>query len=360
MGVLCTNPWQKMGVSKHIGTYTCCFADTSLAQPGKYSEEIVEADFENRGILWKLWNSKQFQALRHVMLTDGPQKACNLVSSRCYQMLSEGQYFCNAVTDLQKQNVEDMLQSVKDKETIVKHYPVNVDLILDASCNLKCPHCFQQLDGQHVKHLAIEENKEEYLAFFKRATLVALCGGEPTICNNYDFTMSLLKEANAAQILLMTNGHFLIQKVMPNLSLFHAISISVDAADKDTYHLVRPGRNEHYTWDRLMFNINKLSEKPKTYFLDFSFLITGFNYKQMPDMLDLAKKYNVNTVILGEVMSVDYKVGPERQYAYNFVYNNPGLVNEYLEKALVVAKQSGLRVVYQFPSLKKCGVYQPN
>jgi MoaA/NifB/PqqE/SkfB family radical SAM enzyme len=248
-----------------------------------------------------------------------------------------------------------MQRSIIDREIVVQHYPVNLDILLDGKCNLGCPHCFQKTPGQYIQKLETAYFKDELLEFLKYATMVCLCGGEPTICQEYNMLIDLIRKADGARILIMTNGHFVIQKIIPNIDIFDGISISVDAIDAETYHMVRPAKDEHYNWDRLYANIKRLLKTPRECFIDYSFLINGYNYKQIPDMIRWSKDHGVNTILLSEVFNMKYNVNEQRQKQLDFIYNYPEQVLPLVDKAVQLAGDLNVNLIYQFSSIGRVG-----
>jgi len=126
---------------------------------------------------------------------------------------------------------------------------------------------------------------------------------------------------------------------------------------------MRPSSDPTYNWDRLMFNIAKLSNIHKYH--DFSlgmlFVINGYNYHQIPDMIRLSKQYQANIVCLNEMFHMPYDnplltseqkdkiTWGHRQENYNELLQS-------LNEGLELAKYLGQPVAYQFPTIGKSGV----
>jgi sulfatase maturation enzyme AslB (radical SAM superfamily) len=354
---ICAKPWNWMIVTRN-GVTSCCYASAgSLANSEHIPDGLVDADFIKDGILWKLWNSSIYTELRKAVINNNYELACNLSHSRCVEMVSCNVPFGTLRTPEQTDNFYKIQESINNKEIIVKHYPTFFEIMLDGACNLRCPHCCQK-QWTPMRHLQIQYFQNELLDFLKHASLISLLGGEPTVCQDYNLFMSLVKEANSAKVSIVTNGHFIIEKILPNISLFETIRVSIDAANADTYSKVRPSIDSHYNWDRLNFNLQFLSKRRNQIDnITFVYVINGYNYTEMTDMITLADKYKCNFVVFYEILDTPYiKLDQERRTIFRFTLDNPGVVNGYLEKAMLRAKELGITIQYSFTSLNKFGV----
>ena len=351
---VCVNPWIRLGIYKDE-QYHCCVAEyPSAVHPGHISSEITSDDWNNEGLLWKLWNSSDVRNARRIMFQSGIASACKNGTNYCPGLPNIDSFV--AKTDIQRNNIEFMKSSFHKGNTEVTHYPLFLELCLNYTCNMNCPYCHQKTSETANHYVPVKHFKNELVEFLRRALSVTLIGGETTICADYDLVIEAAKEAGGAKVDVVTNGHFMIQKILPNAELFGTIYISVDAASAETYAKVRPSRDEHYNWDRLVFNIQKMAQRKRNYIV-MSFVISGYNYKEMSDMVLFAKKHKADRVYFTEVFDRPYVFkSKEEEDMITWQQKYPDTIKDSIHKALMQAKESNMTVEYQFPRLGMCGV----
>jgi wyosine [tRNA(Phe)-imidazoG37] synthetase (radical SAM superfamily) len=350
MGELCMLPWAQLGFNRDM-QFCCCFANfPSCCNPTAISTEIIDQDFLSNGILWKIWNSQVYQEMRGLM-SNSLMQAC--YKSDCGSIPNITLKRGAMRTQKQINNYDKMLSEIKNKETIVDYYPIMLNMWLDGTCNMNCYHCGQQ---GVVRQLPISNFKEEMIDFLSNACVCTLLGGEPTICKDYDLFMSLVKEANGASVQIITNGQFIIQKVLPYLGYISDVTISVDAATPETYAKMRPGKNKAYNFDRLLFNLRHLQKHlfRSKILSGMSFIINGINYHEMPQMVDLAVEYGADYVFMGEVSRINYP--QDKIETIMWTYNNPIIMSKYLDLTIQRAKEKNIHLTYNFDgTMNKAG-----
>jgi wyosine [tRNA(Phe)-imidazoG37] synthetase (radical SAM superfamily) len=124
----------------------------------------------------------------------------------------------------------------------------------------------------------------------------------------------------------------------------------VDATNEEEYLQLRYAKDQSYNWDRLLFNINKLSNLPRTFLLTFSFVINGYNYQNMNKMIDLAVKYHANSIYFMKMLDSPYQYinNTEKQDAIRWIYNNKQELLDRLAEAKILAKQNGINLTHGF------------
>jgi MoaA/NifB/PqqE/SkfB family radical SAM enzyme len=272
--------------------------------------------------------------------------------------------FLGGRTEKQNTNIQKAKESFYGQQTIVSHYPVIIELPFDWYCNMRCPHCNQRrIVDKHIDtRLKIQDFRQELIDFLSYAIEVCVLGGEATICPDWNPLMNMVMIAGGAKINLVTNGQFLIQKVIPNIELFNNISVSADAATAKTYSKVRPSNDDVYNFDRLIFNLQKVSQLKKIYHsfcFSLSFVINGYNYHEMKEMAELCKEFNCDVVCFNETSYLPYDelTIDEIDYVkWGHKKENFQVINNLLDESLALAKKYGIEVFYQFPlSIKRCG-----
>lgn len=172
--------------------------------------------------------------------------------------------------------------------------PIECNLDPIAVCNLDCSFCIVQ---RYIKHNRgeIGDMVKLPLDYMKRLVdflvdwgVKGLCisgGGEPTLHNGLP---ELLEYAHGKlDLALVTNG----TKVFPEMLYARWVAISVDAATRDTYKLIK-GKDK---FDEVCDNIRWLSDKRRDGDADlcFKFLLTRDNQMEIEEASKLAFQLGV-------------------------------------------------------------------
>jgi len=185
---------------------------------------------------------------------------------------------------------------------MLKEQKVN-DITVEVTnyCNLNCIMCFKRgLPKQTYKHMSLELFKK-ILDDIKPIGGVCFVGlGEPLL--NPDFFYMLLEaKKRGLGINMVTNGTFL-NKEWSNALIkmrVNKISISLDAATKDTYDKIRKNGN----WDRVLENIRTLVEERKNFGSQSTYIRLDFvgmknNIHELPEFVDLTKKLGADGITM--------------------------------------------------------------
>ena len=263
---MCITPFVYMELHKN-GIYSCCpsWLDTKV---GELSE--IET----------VWKSETLKNI-HDSILDDSYRYCS--KSKCpylSQILNEG-------------TIPSGFSKKSDfKFELHKDGPTNINFAFDRSCNLSCPTCrnvVMMADGTELEF--VENTMNDVInTFGKNIKYIYLSGSADPFASktfrkfllNFDKT----KFPNLKQIHIHTNGLLFTEKMWNNLSNVHeyikSFEISIDAANKETYEIVRRGGN----WDVLIENlkfIGTLKIKSKR----VSFVVQDSNYLEMEDFYNL-------------------------------------------------------------------------
>jgi MoaA/NifB/PqqE/SkfB family radical SAM enzyme len=287
------------------------------------------------------------------MICNGANSACLLDKSRCASINHPNSYDYLPADDIQQSNIELSKQSIAAGEKIVNHYPLHFDLVLGGYCNLKCHHCYQR--GNNIEPLNIVNFINEISTFMRHASIVYLLGGEPTVCPDYNVVIDVARRIGGKRLSLCTNGHFIIQKIIPNIDLFQTISVSLDACSAESYKKTRFSYDAHYDWDRLMHNLKYLKRhRDNISTLEFMYVITKHNYHEMSKMVEMASDFKA---------SIRFMEPLQISYAHLNEYNRQSIlwtigneqISDSLDMALENAAEKNVRIEYQFASISRCG-----
>jgi sulfatase maturation enzyme AslB (radical SAM superfamily) len=196
----------------------------------------------------------------------------------------------------------------------------------------------------------------ELYEYLQNSVKISVIGGEPTVCKDYDIIMQLIRRVGGSKTKIVTNGHLIKDKIFPYIDCFKEIQISIDASNAEIYNKVRPSINTKYNWANLIDNIDYIIKNNTNIDIKFIFLINGYNYKYIPDMINLAIEYNIKHVFIYEVFNIIYNnVSDDIQDILNFTHKYPEAWRSYAELAISVAKNNGINVTYVLQSLGMYG-----
>lgn len=355
---VCFKPWSELSLIQHCGAFTCCLAGyNSLANPSCLSPEITQDDLSKPGIITKLWNSQNYQDIRKLMINNEITACCKSTSLdkmqefRCSGRSTYNHWTSRAATTVQKSNLLKAQTSMISQEVIVDHFPVCLEIYLDDACNLNCPFCCQR-QGTKIGKLDISHLQAELLEYLQNSIEIGVIGGEPTVCEYYDTLMQLISQTGERKTKIVTNGHLIKDKIIPYIECFKEIQISIDASNAEIYNQVRPSNNPHCNWLNLIDNIEYITKKYPNLDIGLVFLISGYNYKDMPNMIDLANHYGIRRIFLYEVFNIPYaNANSETQKTLHFTHTHPEVWRSYAESAIAKIKDYNMNAIYLLQSL---------
>ena len=151
--------------------------------------------------------------------------------------------------------------------------PFNLEMDLLNKCNLRCVMCMMShrtMVEQPLRRFPLE--RFEQLAdevFWHTNALSFTYGTEPLLHPQFDRFVEIASRYRIPRVYAVTNGQLLTEAVARTAVQhgMHALTVSVDAARRETYERIRVGGD----WDRLMHNLRLLqrvkremgSDKPR-------------------------------------------------------------------------------------------------
>jgi len=187
-------------------------------------------------------------------------------------------------------------------------YPTHIELCEDNVCNLACPTCRNDFI---IETTQAKNSFDEVKVFSDKIEFIgATTSGDPLYSKeSFEFLKNLNKKDFPAlkMIKIHTNGLLLMQKWEEIKHLFDNffvnLNISVDAATKETYEVVRKGGN----FDLLLRNLAFINEK-KLSSLTIWYCVHDLNYREMKDC------YNLMESVLSE-QAVNYNFFTVEQWS---------------------------------------------
>lgn len=266
---ICTNPFRHLEVYDD-SVYGCCSSWC----------DIKIGDF---GALDKIHQSNEIEEFRNSVL-DGSYRYCK-------------KDVCPSILRLEYDGIADSCFVEKSKTNVADLYNIegnmSIKFSFDKSCNLACPTCRMDFYmGNNESDNSTESKLNELIETFgKDIREIHVSGsGDPFYTNVFrDFLINFdeTKFPNLKIIHLFTNGLALNEKMWNRISKVHKyikyIGISMDAATKDTYTIVRKGGN----WNRLIDNLKFISTIKTVSSFKFLYVVQDTNYKEMDKFTDL-------------------------------------------------------------------------
>jgi molybdenum cofactor biosynthesis enzyme MoaA len=317
---LCALPFSEMQLKtiNGIDQFTFCCLQWSPYlmgdMKGKTSDEI--------------WNSEGAKEFRR-SIVDGDYKYCNrrlcsVINNKAHHMISvKGMNKLDDRPDtgagLQKGSAAKRLHenSIFMKEQLQKDAPLVVDrprhifIAYDESCNLACPSCRKEIkqpdQGELSRMDDIFELAVRPLLKKGEVLLTASGRGDPlgsphlrsklqTLCGDEYRNLKLNLQTNG--LLFNHNGWKHIKAIEDKIE---DIRVSVDAATKETYEILRfPGQ-----WCEVMESLEYLSKKKNNlgFRLVINLCIQKINYKEIPMFVEMGRRLDVDLVNLQQLIN---------------------------------------------------------
>lgn len=290
----CESPWTYCEITAGGGIYVCCPAWTN----GKAIGNIFENSFE------EVWNSAIAQSFRRGIF-DGTYSECD--KQKCPKILDNRlPTFEEAKRSWQAQLITDVIDN---RRTVATRGPVSVKLCYDASCNLTCPSCRNELIiAKKEEQEKLDAIRDSFiLPLLKDTQVLILSGdGDPFASNHYRDIIRLTKEFTSLKLAFHTNGVLFDEKAWNDLHLENRVAkvqISIDAATPETYAYVRRGGDFGRLMKNIHFLVSKRDSSKGFKEIDLLFVVQARNYREMPAFIRLAQELGINAV---EFIPIDY------------------------------------------------------
>ncbi len=298
----CAAPFEQLETAPTGLAYVCC--------PVWLPTPIGALDTEPQ----KLWNGDTAKKIRESII-DGSYRYCNHVH-------------CAAITSrtLMPRDSAPAQAIIARHESGVTRLPEHVKLSHDKSCNLSCPSCRSSTYlANSAKQAKLDDLTEKTLVpLLREAKSVLVTGsGDPFGSKHF---RNLLKRLNSGEfpdlkIDLISNGQLLDPRAWAELGLKNRVrnvEISIDAAEAETYAIVRRGG----TFTRLLKNLAFLRDMRRSgeiARLQYSMVVQALNYKEMPAFVRMSEDYGVDVISFNMIRQRD--IFAKDEYVEAFIGN---------------------------------------
>ena len=267
---ICIKPFNNIEIDAFGDVYTCCPAYIKFYKIGNIWDENIKS-------INDIWYSKE---------------ACTLRK----QILKNDYSLCNL--DICK---EKLIDRTKCKKYCRKKPPLpeTITLAYDKECNLQCIMCRDEKINNTKEEEIFYNQKLDLilLPLLNNAKLIQLCGSGEALYSKHSRKLikSLTNTNKTTKFNILTNGLLFNKENYETLGLINRIEdlcISIHAIDKNLYNKIMHGSN----LDIVLKNLKWASELQKKHEIKRVFInmvINAFNYREMPKLLELAKKYTI-------------------------------------------------------------------
>jgi len=184
----------------------------------------------------------------------------------------------------------------------------NIRLAIDDSCNLSCPSCRinkvfvksgkllqqrMQLAKRIIEYINIQDNL---------ITLHIGSDGDPFASLVYRYFIKQTKNFPHVRFGVQTNGLLVKKMFQRHEDMFKkldVLNVSIDGSSLETYERLRRGGSFKKIIENLEF-IKEIKLKLNFKFI-IHFVVQAENYQEMPDIIELAKKYSADHVWLNKI-----------------------------------------------------------
>jgi MoaA/NifB/PqqE/SkfB family radical SAM enzyme len=234
----------------------------------------------------EIWNSSKAQLIRKKVLKNNfSEKNIAIYNANASQTLKELEF----VDELSQPNV-------------IMPLPKIVKISHDKECNVKCVTCRKNIICNTAEELKNLDDKIEkyYLPLLQNADSVVLNGIGDTLASRHGRKLikEIVKTYPKIKFCLHTNGVLCNEKLLTELEIIDKLSIiemSVHATTKETYNKFVLGGDFDKVIDNLKF-LSKLKNDNKINAILLIFVITNFNFREIPEFVEMAKKYSAEVI----------------------------------------------------------------
>ncbi len=288
----CGNPFEEIEIRADGKVNTCCSAwmPTSI---GSINEHTAD----------QYWNSIEAGEIRASIL-DGDFSYCSRL--HCPKIV---QRTLPRKADVTARHQRDIIDN---DLVVVEIKPRRVVLSEDRSCNLSCPSCRTHVIqlGQRASADLDEIFDARIAPVLTTAEAIKITGsGDPIGSRHFRHVLRRLTAAPdvSRRIQLQTNGVLLNEKAWIDLRLEGHVStiwVSVDAATRATYELVRRGGSFERLCKNLLF-LGGIRAEKRIDLLRLDFVIQALNFREMPEFVDLANQLGRTASIFPHVAQLE-------------------------------------------------------
>jgi sulfatase maturation enzyme AslB (radical SAM superfamily) len=184
----------------------------------------------------------------------------------------------------------------------------NIRLAIDDSCNLSCPSCrtnaiFVKSGKLLEQRMQLAKRIIEYITIQDNPIILHIgSDGDPFASLVYRYFIKQTKNFPHVRFSVQTNGLLVKKMFQRHEGMFKkldVLNVSIDGSSLETYERLRRGGSFKKIIENLEF-IKEIKLKLNFKFI-IHFVVQAENYQEMPDIIELAKKYLADHVWLNKI-----------------------------------------------------------
>jgi MoaA/NifB/PqqE/SkfB family radical SAM enzyme len=248
-----------------------------------------------------------------------------------------------------RENMAQNIKEIQDKKTVLLSKPRKLNVALTTRCNLSCIMC----EARKINWEIPKNTIDEIILLFPYLERIIWQGGEVFL---FDSFKEILQQASPYQNLtheITTNGHLITEDWIGLIKKINLdMNISVDAFSQETYERIRKG-SKFSEILKLLGRISEIKKESGSKVFVLIFTLMKSNFRELPGIVDFAKRFNFDRVIIQPVK------GNYNNDENIFHYRNSEAL-EYIEKIKPKLKEEahdqGIHLVEWLP---KCASINP-
>lgn len=295
---ICPKPWISCDIH-HDGKMGCCC--TSFCGDYVFGD-LTYQSFE------EVWNSAKAKYFRNKILK-GDYSLCDL--DRCIYK--------------KRISADEIKRDFYDENGNVK-YPKEMLLASNRECNVACITCRDCVE-KNDKASDIERLNDIYNKIqnaLNNLELLSHSGSGDPFASKWsrDFLKEVAKNNKNLKFHIMTNGVLMTKELCQEMGIYGRIyiaSISLPGATEETYNkIVKYGNHK-----KVIENLEWLSKEEDIEYKTINFVIHKLNYKEIPQIIEIAERYNFNLNFIRYIYFWGTKYGKIYGYVEVWLPENP-------------------------------------
>jgi MoaA/NifB/PqqE/SkfB family radical SAM enzyme len=292
--VPCVIPFTTLQVSPQGETYLCCPAWTSFGKVGQLTDEITIDD---------IWNSDKSQLVRRCVYGSTLHKVCNM--KYCPYAIAGK----NEPLTTKDNRYRGLYQEIRKGKTVLATAPRTLIIAHSGRCNLRCVMCCSNEDFvKEDPHLNDLIYKRELPRMLPRLSEIILTGnGDPIFMKDSRELLQQFDVKKYPQIKfsIITNALLFNNYIWKSIKHNHFgwISVSIDAATKETYERIRLRSR----WEILQENLKLISDlRQQKKFETFSvtFVVMKSNYHEMKQFVKMGLRLKADRIVFQKIFGM--------------------------------------------------------
>lgn len=292
--IKCIEPFLLFGIHNQGECYSCCPVWSKAGSVGRLTEDNSIMD---------LWNGEKMQYIRQALLDDRLGKICDF--KYCPYAIKKEYLNLEAIKYDDPRYIQIIDQIIAGK-TVLDSPPYTLFLANSEQCNLRCSMC-------DTRHQYPESDRQLDERLFSRVipeilpgiSRIFMSGNGEVLLNQYSrkFLQTLDSERYPQlRIRLLTNGTLFTPELWKSINHNHYenISVSIDAATKETYEKIRVNGK----WDALRQNLEFIGGlRRQNIFSHFcvTFVVMRSNYKEMKEFVELGLSLGCDRIVFQKI-----------------------------------------------------------